>query len=257
MNNQIETIEELLLNSIPSIKTLIFAGWVLRLNAGYTYRANCICPLQYDSEEEFGKKLKECEGIFEANGIPPIVKVTELMPKKLRDLLVTSGYVKIKTVNTMFVSLADVKISSDKKIDTISKADEEWLEASTRLSGVTGEELQYAHCLGIRNIADKSIFVKAKKDNKVIGCAYGTLERGYVGIYDLHVDEQYRNEGLGPAILNAIIQWAKSNNAHYLYLIVHSKNMNAIKLYEKMGFAKIYSYDFYKKAASMYEVIDG
>lgn len=256
MDNQIATIEELLLNSVPSIKTLIFAGLVLRLNAGYTYRANCICSLQYDSEKEFGKKLKECEGIFEANGIPPIVKVTELMPKELRDLLVTSGYAKIKTVNTMCVPLADVKISSDKKIDTISKADEEWLEASTRLTGVT-EELQAVHRLGIRNIADKSIFVKAKHDNKVIGCAYGTMERGYVGVYDLHVDEQYQNKGLGTAIFNEIVKWAKSNKADYLYLIVHNKNDNAINIYKKMGFENIYTYDFYKKEASTYNVIDG
>ncbi len=257
MNNQIETIEELLLNSIPSIKTLIFAGWVLRLNAGYTYRANCICPLQYDSEDEFSEKLKECEGIFEANGIPPIVKVTELMPNELRAILVNSGYVKIKTVNTMCVPLADIKINSDEELETLAKAAAEWLEASTRLSGVTGEELQNAHCLGIRNIADKSIFVKAKKDNKVIGCAYGTLERGYIGIYDLHVDEQYRNEGLGTAIFNEIVKWAKINKADYLYLIVHSKNYNAINIYKKMGFENIYTYDFYKKADSMYEVIDG
>jgi N-acetylglutamate synthase len=257
MNKQIETIEELLLNSIPSIKTLIFAGWVLRLNAGYTYRANCICPLQYESEEEFTKKLKECEGIFEANGIPPIVKVTELMPNELRAILANSGYVKIKMVNVMCMRLADVKISSDKKLETIEKVDEEWLEASTRLTGVRGKKLQAVHRLGIRNIADKSIFVKAKKDNKVIGCAYGTLERGYVGIYDLHVDEKYQSKGLGTAIFNEIVKWAHDNNADYLYLIVHSKNVKAINLYEKMGFAKIYSYDFYKKGTSLYKVIDG
>lgn len=257
MNNQIKIIEELLLNSIPSTKTLIFAGWVLRLNAGYTYRANCICPLQCDSEEEFSKKLKECEKIFELNEIPPIVKVIEFMSKELRDILVNSGYAKIKTVNTMCVPLADIKISSEEKLETIATVDEEWLEASTRLTGVIGEELQAVHRLGIRNIADKSIFVKAKKNNKVIGCAYGTLERGYVGIYDLHVEEKYQNKGLGTAIFNEIVQWAQNNNADYLYLIVHSRNDKAINLYEKMGFAKIYSYDFYKKETSLYKVIDG
>jgi len=257
MNNQIKIIEELLLNSMPSIKTLIFAGWVLRLNAGYTYRANCICPLQCDSEDEFSKKLKECEKIFELNAIPPIVKVTEFMPNELRDILVNSGYAKIKTINTMCVPLADIKISSAEKLETVAKVDEEWLEASTRLTGIIREELQAVHRLCIKNIADKSIFVRAKKDNKVIGCAYGTVERGYVGIYDFHVDEKYRNHGLGTAIFNEIVQWAKSNKADYLYLIVHSKNDNAIKLYEKMGFEIIYTYDFYKKEDSLYEVIDG
>lgn len=257
MNNQIKIIEELLLNSTPSIKTLIFAGWVLRLNAGYTYRGNCICPLQYDFESEFSKKLKECEKIFQFNAIPPIVKVTEFMPKELRDILVNSGYAKIKTVNTICVRLADIKISSAEKLETIAKVDEEWLEASTRLTGVMGEKLQAVHRLGIRNIADKSIFVKAKRDNKVIGCAYGTMERGYVGIYDLHVDEKYQNKGLGTAIFNEIVKWAKSKKADYLYLIVHSKNVKAIKLYKKMGFENIYTYDFYQKKASLYKVIDG
>lgn len=256
MNNQIKIIEELLLNSIPSIKTLIFSGWVLRLNAGYTYRANCICPLQYDSASDFSKKLKECEGIFEINNIPPIVKVTDLMPKELRDILVHSGYTKIKTVDTMCVPLADIKISSAEKLETIAKVDEEWLESSIRLTGVVGEDLQAVHRLGIRNIADKSIFVKARKADKVVGCAYGTFERGYVGIYDLHVDEKYQKKGLGTAIFNEIVQWTKSNKADYLYLIVHSKNDNAIKLYEKMGFAKIYSYDFYQQKDSLYRVMD-
>jgi hypothetical protein len=45
-------------------------------------------------------------------------------------------------------------------------------------------------------------------------------------------------------------------NAKYAYLIVHSKNKNAISLYLHMGFAMLYDYSFYCKPYPMYKIID-
>ena len=41
----IQEIEELSMNAWPSLQTLLLDGWVLRFAAGYTRRANAVCPL--------------------------------------------------------------------------------------------------------------------------------------------------------------------------------------------------------------------
>ena len=74
---------------------------------------------------------------------------------------------------------------------------------------------------------------------------YGTVERGYVGVYDLHVEDAYRCRGVGTAICRAIFRYGIRQNAKYAYLIVHNKNQNAISLYSHMGFTTFYEYSFY------------
>lgn len=197
-----------------------------------------------------------CEEIMKLNKIPPIVKLTPELQGNLEKLLLSNGYSKVKTVYSMTKELKNINLKLSEELECKEFADKEWLKASVRLSGVTDCDMQELHSQGISNISNKTIFVKVRKNGEVIACAYGTVERGYVGIYDLHVDEAYRCRGLGTAICNAIMRFGIENGANKAYLIVHSKNQNAIQLYKKMEFQILYSYDFYQFMDCSYNIID-
>ncbi|HEX3029647.1 MAG TPA: hypothetical protein VHT34_10180 [Clostridia bacterium] len=49
--------EELQMNALPSLQTILFDGWILRFADGYTNRANSINPV-YECKEDVNQKNK-------------------------------------------------------------------------------------------------------------------------------------------------------------------------------------------------------
>lgn len=255
MQNEIEVIEEMLLNSIPAMRTVLLDGWVIRMNRNYTYRANCVCPL-YGTMDGAAEKIGRCEKLFGRNRLPSVFKVTPALQENLSGLLQSMNYRKIKTVNAMCCVLrnSDGNLASDVQCSEIP--DPDWLAVSAKLTGVADPDLVLIHCRGISGIAVRSVFVKAARDGKTVGCGYGTVEREHVGIYDLHVDQDYRHCGIGTSICRAILQYGGEHGAKIAYLIVHAENQNAIRIYSHMGFSPLYDYSFYQKENSEYRIID-
>lgn len=255
MTDGIEIIEEALLNSMPALQTVLLDGWVLRLSRGYTYRSNCVCPLRCSSGSDTGAKVRLCEKLFDANRIPPVFKVTPVLQKGLAELLLSQDYRDVKTVIAMRCPLETPAALSGTKIECAPAPDEQWLEASCRLTGIAAPGLEEVHRRCVRNIAVAGVFVRAVADGKTVGCGYGTAERGYAGIYDLHVDGAYRRRGIGTDVCRAILRFGREQGARYGYLIVNSRNRNAISLYSGMGFSPLYEYHFYCKE-SPYSITD-
>jgi ribosomal protein S18 acetylase RimI-like enzyme len=55
---------------------------------------------------------------------------------------------------------------------------------------------------------------------------------------DLYVDEVYRKQGIGAALIKAAIQFSKTGNARFIQLETAFDNYNAQRLYENIGFKK-------------------
>ena len=86
---------------------------------------------------------------------------------------------------------------------------------------------------------DNYLFV-AEIDNEIVGCATFHIQKklirdgGVAGfIEDVTVKENYRNRGIGKALIVAMIEEAKKLKC---YKIVLSCFPNAIEFYEKCGF---------------------
>lgn len=56
------------------------------------------------------------------------------------------------------------------------------------------------------------------------------------------VDEAYRGRGYGRQLCESLLYEAIQHGAHTAYLQVVQNNQNAINLYEKLGYKKLYSY---------------
>ena len=70
------------------------------------------------------------------------------------------------------------------------------------------------------------------------------MQRAWV-LNDLYVWEQYRNTGVGRALIDAAKALAQSTNAKWIMLQTHNDNVNAQALYEKTGFEKDDIYYYY------------
>ena len=68
------------------------------------------------------------------------------------------------------------------------------------------------------------------------------LQAGYLGIFDIVIDLEYRKRGYGSRLMEAVFAWGQGRGAHTAYLQVMCNNEPALHLYEKLGFEERYQY---------------
>ena len=95
---------------------------------------------------------------------------------------------------------------------------------------------------------DMYIFLKAVEDNNIVGyiSLYKSFDEG--DVVNLAVKEEYRRRGIATKLLESLIEWCKENGIGRLLLDVRESNNQAISLYSKKGFERLYiRKDFYDK----------
>ncbi len=80
-------------------------------------------------------------------------------------------------------------------------------------------------CYIDENIVKGYIYLKPTGDNK----------KGYL-IDGLYVKEEYRNNGIGKALMSEAINSIKDKEVDYIDINVMNNNLNAIKLYKSLNF---------------------
>jgi ribosomal protein S18 acetylase RimI-like enzyme len=78
----------------------------------------------------------------------------------------------------------------------------------------------------------------AKSGHEVIGFAdvYPHSEHGHV--LGMFVDERFRGQGVGLALLDGLLEWARQKKLTSLSLHVFPHNVRAIALYKRAGFTE-------------------
>lgn len=84
-----------------------------------------------------------------------------------------------------------------------------------------------------------SHFYVSVEDDKVLGYIgmNVVVDEGY--IFNVAVDENARKKGIGTALINTLVTFAKKNSLAFLTLEVRQSNENAIRLYSNAGFVKV------------------
>lgn len=94
-----------------------------------------------------------------------------------------------------------------------------------------------------------SYYIVAIENNKIIGVLTSELQiklhraNKQSFIEDLIVDENYRNRGIGKALLQNAVNYAKNNNCEVIELTSYINNEKAHKFYQNNRFIK-HSYKF-------------
>ncbi len=115
------------------------------------------------------------------------------------------------------------------------------------------EENCFAHPWSRQSLEDElnnetSLFFTATENGEVIGYIgmNVVIDEGY--IFNAAVSRNYRNQGVGSALINELVTYGKKNNLCFLTLEVRASNENARSLYSKFGFIKVGERkDYYKE----------
>ncbi len=240
MNEQICFYEELSFNSHPSLQTLYYDGWILRFSNGYTNRTNSVNMI-YPSTIDLQTKIAVCEEQYFKKYQPCVFKVTDGSDKQLDSLLETRGYQVVTPTDLMIMDLTDKQFESKNCIIT-KQADEEWLHSYFALEHCTNVQTMDTAKQMLAMIQNSTLYCRIVENGKSIACASAVIERGYMALLHVIVDENYRGLGYGRQLCECLLCEAMKLGAHTAYLQVVQNNQVAVNLYEKLGYKKIYSY---------------
>ncbi|MBP2650028.1 MAG: acetyltransferase, family [Firmicutes bacterium] len=242
MKNLINHLEELALNAFPALTSELYDGWLLRFSNGYTYRANCINPL-YASIIDITTKISYCENKYFSHGLPVVYKMTDFSTPDLDCELNKLGYQIKKQADIMTLPLLTTSVlESSNEVVISEKIEGVWLDNFLAVNNIT-DQLQRSTVKTIfLNIPNQLFCAYIKENNRIIGFGLGVLERNHLGLFDIYIDEGYRNQGIGKSICMAIIKAGLTAGARTAYLQVMSLNTAAINLYRKLGFSRLYTY---------------
>lgn len=248
MNNKIRFFEELSFNSHPSLQTKYYDGWLLRFSEGYTNRANSVNMI-YPSAIDLQTKIEECEAQYFTQGLPCVFKVTDGSDVALDGLLQERGYEIATPTDLMTLDLKEKTFARGECIIT-NQVTGEWLDTYFGLENYPPKKCETATKM-LHMIQDETLYCRIERAGESIACASAVLERGYVTLVNVIVDERYRGQGYGRRLCESLLSCAKEAGAHTAYLQVVQSNRVAVQLYESLGYQKEYAYWYRVKEVSI------
>jgi len=246
-------IEEMSLSAWPALQTVVFDGWMLRFAEGYTKRSNSVNPL-YASTLPLSEKIEACEALYASRGLPTVFKITEAESQRPIDQeLEERGYARADETSVRTLGLAALGSARPSAVAAPAAAvaiadsfDDEWIDGFCACGKHEDRRSTIARILG--NVFVRTVVASAREDGEIVGCGYGAVDRGWVGLFDIAVREEKRRGGRGEAVVSAILGRARALGAARAYLQVVVGNAPAERLYDKLGFREAYRYWYRKKA---------
>jgi N-acetylglutamate synthase len=244
----IREIEEISMNAWPALQTMHYDGWILRFANGVTKRLNSVNPI-YGSKIDVDEKIEYCENLYQLQNLPPCFRITEIVrPSGLDQKLEAHGYEHIFDVAVQLVNINGLKIAPDRNIQIAEKMDETWLDDYIRMNEVNPANKPVLKKIIEQIIVTRGLFT-LHKNGMPVGCGLGVVENRHIGLFDIVIDKDYRNQGLGQILIESILAWGRNKGAEYGYLQVLVDNDPAVRLYTKVGFKEEYRYWYRLKEA--------
>jgi ribosomal protein S18 acetylase RimI-like enzyme len=240
------TIEELSMDAWPSIQTLLYDGWVIRMANGYSNRSNSINPI-YPSKIKLEDKMEYCDKIFSRYNLPTTYKIIECDEHKTIDKELEQR--KYKIINTTSLQICSDFEVLQNNYDGITVNDffnTPWINSVVEFNTIKQEHITTFKTI-LSNIVGEKIVVHKEAKNEIVGCGHGVIGNNYVGIFDIVVKENQRGKGYGKEIIKTILSEAGKKGIKNAYLQVMMNNALARELYKKLGYKEIYKYWYRKK----------
>lgn len=244
MMSYVKTIEDLSLNAWPSHQIQFYDGWILRFSYFYTHRTNSVEQIG-PSNLPWEEKITYCENIYSRWGTPCIFKITPLMEPTFDKILKERGYITAHVTEVKTMSLENREIEPPRiPVQIGREITPQWLDALFRLKGTANTIHRRVVPTMYAAIPKETIVASITVNGQVGAIGLGILDRDHIGLYAIHVDPAYRQQGFGRAICQSILNEGIRLGALGSYLQVVPDNISAKNLYTSLGYQDCYTYWF-------------
>lgn len=240
---QLRIIEEISFNAWTSLQQNFDDGWILRFADGYTKRANSINPI-YPGKKNIEEKIHRCQQIYLNKNLKPVFRITPLADDKLDLTLANAGYDKKDVSSVQTLDLLSVEPQSTTSVKIWTELEQEWLDNLVHLAAIPLQNWDALTGI-LLNIIPQKCFALLEKENQIVACGLGVLERQYIGLFEIVTAQNKQRRGYAKELILNILNWGKQKQATQAYLQVVLNNQPAVNLYAKLGFKESYQY-FYR-----------
>jgi GNAT superfamily N-acetyltransferase len=232
-------LEEKGLAAWPAFMTVLDDGWVIRLTAGHTKRANSITAIGH-SRLALEDKLANAEHLFARHGLPLIFRLTPLAEPQLDTLLAARGFHRAEESVVMTAPLAPGQGSASDVI-VAEGVTPEWVEAYARIQNIGAGRTQTLRRM-MQLIAAAHATATVRENGDITGFGLAVLDRSDLGLFEILTHPGARRRGIARRIMQALLAWGAAAGARDAYLQVVATNASAISLYADLGFSECYRY---------------
>ena len=208
----------------PAPESRWLGRWLLRAAEGWTGRGNSVLPLG-DPGPPLDDALAEVTAWYGERGLPGRFTIPTPAREALDAALAERGW---SSYNPTAVLTADVAVT----LRRLPRADPR----------VTVEPEPSADWLSLYHYRGTTELPPVAR--RVLAIARGSADEGWIGVTAVEVDAGTRRQGLGTAVMRAILDWGRSHGAVSAYLQVAEENTGALALYDRLGFARHHGYHY-------------
>jgi ribosomal protein S18 acetylase RimI-like enzyme len=229
-------LEQAAFNAWLPAQTILHNGWVVRLDSGYTGRANSVTP-QGVAVPPFENQVASCEALYRERGLSPMFRLTTLEDYSGLDaFLEECGYTHTSATTVMVAPCEGVSTPHLHHLPL-----DEWLPYYDAHSERVNTE---AHRAILERIATPHLYASLQIDGSIVAVGLGVVADDLFGLFDIVVAKESRGRGYGKQLVNGMLAWGNTNGAHTAYLQVTGQNTIAQRLYKQLGFSEAYYYHY-------------
>lgn len=222
----------------PARETAPLGDWLLRAHGGISGRANSVLTVG-DPGVSLDVALARVQEWYAERAQPPLLQLPADAP--LNEQLEVRGWrqLHVTIVQTASVSgtLALLAPRPDLTARVLARPDGEWRALMHDLDRDRLEE-HLAILTGPPVVGFATVF-----DGPVaVGIGRVSVEGVWAGVTSVDVAPDRRREGIGLAVMRALLAWAQDQGARAAYLQVRARNEPALALYDRLGFLTHHPY---------------
>ena len=234
----LQALESAAFSAWPAQTSVDVQGWLLRLDRGYTKRANSANATAH-SRALTANDVEAIELRFREAGLVPTFRLTSFAPIEDSDRLLDSrGYRSCDASLVMTRSLAGIADAHEPVFASDAAA---WLDAFGYASGKRGND-QAVHLEILRRITAPCAWAVHSEAAPSLTCGLGVLVDDKLGLFDIVTRQGHQRCGLASQLCKGLLAWGARRGAQSAFLQVVAGNAPAIHLYEQLGFETAYRY---------------
>ncbi|MCA1406206.1 GNAT family N-acetyltransferase [Ensifer sp. IC3342] len=247
---------EMIMVDLPSVRRLEAVGfrawpaasvqydgsWLIRLTAGHaSKRLNSVNPLDPSDYRDIPIRLEKAGKRFSDYGRPLTVRQTPLTPPQLVAHMDKEGWAAFGNSLVLAADLAEREFGDG--IDHLPIKDVGRFVDARILIGKEEPQTKAALTEIINAIKPEcGLFLFEDLEIGPTAVSLVVQDNDLAGIMQFAVAEGVRRKGVGSALLDASLRWARLKGAKKAWLQVEADNEAAVELYRKAGFTEVYRY---------------
>ncbi|MDP1737077.1 MAG: GNAT family N-acetyltransferase [Caulobacter sp.] len=236
-------LEDVSARAWPALHTARLGGWRLNASTGHTGRANTCWALEAP-DRPVAEALEAVEAWYAGHGLPPKFKTVDgpTAPVDLAARLTARGYAPNTETSVMVGPVGGINDGVTLLTEPDAGFQAVMFEALYRDQADADERLAT-----LRRIPQPMFFARIDVDGEPAAVGACAVDSGWGGLSVMRTSPKHRRKGLAGRIVAALLGAAQDAGATRSYLQVEAYNVNAVALYEKLGFREAYRYRYWAR----------